>query len=93
MIYFNNIANFPDMKKGVDEVSRLDEATKENLDYMLKEIASKLQVVNQSIMDPADYDLNKYDQLKLLYDVLRQKGKLSVSETQAFVQELASIRK
>lgn len=81
------------MKKGVDEVSRLDEATKENLDYMLKEIASKLQVVNQSIMDPADYDLNKYDQLKLLYDVLRQKGKLSVSETQAFVQELASIRK
>lgn len=81
------------MKKGVDEVSRLDEATKENLDYMLKEIANKLQVVNQSIMDPADYDLNKYDQLKLLYDVLRQKGKLSVSETQAFVQELASIRK
>ncbi|WP_256860542.1 DUF1128 domain-containing protein [Paraliobacillus ryukyuensis] len=74
-------------------MSRLDEATKENLDYMLKEIASKLQVVNQSIMDPADYDLNKYDQLKLLYDVLRQKGKLSVSETQAFVQELASIRK
>ncbi|GAA5415076.1 hypothetical protein Pryu01_00100 [Paraliobacillus ryukyuensis] len=74
-------------------MSRLDEATKENLDYMLKEIANKLQVVNQSIMDPADYDLNKYDQLKLLYDVLRQKGKLSVSETQAFVQELASIRK
>ncbi|CQR47727.1 hypothetical protein BN1058_02054 [Paraliobacillus sp. PM-2] len=74
-------------------MSQLNEATKENLAYLLEEIAKKLQVVNQSIMDPEDYDLKKYDQLKLLYDVLQQKEQLSVSETQAFVQELATIRK
>lgn len=72
---------------------QLNEPTEENLAYLLQEITKKLQVVNPSIMDPEDYDLNKYDQLKLLFDVLHEKGQLSVSETQAFVQELAAIRK
>ncbi|WP_112180817.1 MULTISPECIES: DUF1128 domain-containing protein [Paraliobacillus] len=71
----------------------LNEATNENLTYILKEIASQLRVVNESIMDPDDYNLEKYDDLKALYDVLIQKGQLSVSETQAFIQELSSIRK
>ncbi|WP_117169740.1 DUF1128 domain-containing protein [Paraliobacillus sediminis] len=71
----------------------LNEATNENLAYILKEIASQLRVVNESIMDPDDYNLEKYDDLKALYDVLIQKGQLSVSETQAFIQELSSIRK
>ncbi len=74
-------------------MSQLNEATTENLTYLLKEIAKILKVVNESIMDPEDYNLEKYDQLKLLYDVLQQKQQLSVSETQAFVQELATIRK
>ncbi|WP_182199128.1 DUF1128 domain-containing protein [Paraliobacillus salinarum] len=74
-------------------MAQLNEATPENLTYLLEEITAKLKVVNSSIMDPADYDLSKYDQLKLLYDMLQQKGQLSVSETQAFIQELASIRK
>ncbi|MRH42229.1 DUF1128 family protein [Aquibacillus halophilus] len=60
---------------------------------MINEMASMLQVVNRSIMDPEDYDLEKYDELKSLYDLLKQKGQLSVAETQAFVQELANIRK
>lgn len=71
----------------------LNEATNENLTYILKEIASQLRVANESIMDPDDYNLEKYDDLKALYDVLIQKGQLSVSETQAFIQELSSIRK
>lgn len=71
----------------------LNEATNENLTYILKEMASKLRVVNESIMNPDDYKLEKYDDLKALYDVLIQKGQLSVSETQAFIQELSSIRK
>ncbi|GGM21163.1 hypothetical protein GCM10011351_03780 [Paraliobacillus quinghaiensis] len=71
----------------------LTEATDTNLKYILKEIAAHLQVVNSSIMDPEDYDLDKYDDLKMLYDIVKDKGQLSVSETQAFVQELAEIRK
>ena len=71
----------------------LTEATDANLKYILQEISAHLQVVNSSIMDPEDYDLDKYDDLKMLYDIVKLKGQLSVSETQAFVQELAEIRK
>ncbi|QDP40147.1 DUF1128 domain-containing protein [Radiobacillus deserti] len=71
----------------------LNEATEENLKYIIDEMAKKLQVVNRSIMDPDDYKLESYDQLKELYDMVEQKGNLSVSEIQAFIDELASHRK
>ena len=64
----------------------LTEATDTNLRYILKELAAHLQVVNHSIMDPEDYDLDKYDDLKMLYDIVKHKGQLSVSETQAFAE-------
>ncbi|WP_407267988.1 DUF1128 domain-containing protein [Radiobacillus sp. PE A8.2] len=71
----------------------LNEATKENLSFIINDMADHLQVVNRSIMDPEDYDLEKYDELKSLHDLIKQKGRLSVSETEAFVQELASNRR
>jgi uncharacterized protein YfkK (UPF0435 family) len=74
-------------------MSNLNEATKENLEVLINEMANLLQVVNRSIMDPEDYDLDKYDELKSLYDLLKLKGQLSVAETQAFIEELAAIRK
>ncbi|WP_339227678.1 DUF1128 domain-containing protein [Oceanobacillus sp. FSL K6-2867] len=65
----------------------------ENMEILLEELADKLQVVNRSIMDPEDYDLEKYDDLKFMYDIVAKKGKLSASETQAFIEELSLIRK
>lgn len=70
----------------------LQEPTQENLTIIINEMADLLQVVNRSIMDPEDYDLTKYDELKSLYDLIKQKGQLSVAETQAFVKELAENR-
>ncbi|MFD2044072.1 DUF1128 family protein [Ornithinibacillus salinisoli] len=71
----------------------LDNPTQENLKFILGELAEILDVVNRSIMDPEDYDLDKYDDLKFMYDILKQKGQLSASETQAFIEELRSVRK
>ena len=71
----------------------LNVASKETLHYLLAPLADQLNVVNRGLLDAEDYDLDKYEDLKLLYDVVRQKGKLSISETQAFVDELALIRK
>ncbi|WP_249869815.1 DUF1128 domain-containing protein [Oceanobacillus saliphilus] len=71
----------------------LENANEENMKIILDELAQRLNVVNRSIMDPEDYDLSKYDDLKFMYDMVVQKGQLSASETQAFVQELAAIRK
>ncbi|WP_226034975.1 DUF1128 domain-containing protein [Aquibacillus saliphilus] len=74
-------------------MSDLNEPTQENLEFIINEMADLMKVVNKSIMDPEDYNLEKYDELKSLYDLIKQKGQLSVAETQAFVQELATIRK
>ncbi|SHF50824.1 DUF1128 domain-containing protein [Ornithinibacillus halophilus] len=67
--------------------------SKDNLKYILNELADKLNVVNRTLMDPEDYDLNKYEDLKFMYDMIIQKGNLSASETQAFIEELRNVRK
>ncbi|MBR3121612.1 DUF1128 domain-containing protein [Oceanobacillus profundus] len=71
----------------------LEVASVENMKILLEDLADKLQVVNRTIMDPEDYDLEKYDDLKFMYDMVNQKGRLSASETQAFIEELSLIRK
>ncbi|MCA0969172.1 DUF1128 domain-containing protein [Halobacillus litoralis] len=71
----------------------LEQASQENLDYIIHTLADKLQVVNRSIMDPEDYNLEHYEEIKSLYDIVEMKGQLSVSEIQAFVQELGQYRK
>lgn len=71
----------------------LQEPSQENLNIIIHDMAEKLQVVNRSLMDPEDYDLNKYEEIKSLHDIIEMKGQLSVSEIQAFVQELGHYRK
>ncbi|WP_241558785.1 DUF1128 domain-containing protein [Oceanobacillus halophilus] len=71
----------------------METATQENLKKLLDELGDRLNVVNRGLLDAEDYDLAKYDDLKMMYDIVVQKGRLSTSETQAFVEELATIRK
>jgi uncharacterized protein YfkK (UPF0435 family) len=71
----------------------LQEPKQENLEVIINDMAEKLQVVNRSLMDPEDYDLDKYEEIKSLHDIIEMKGQLSVSEIQAFVQELGQYRK
>lgn len=71
----------------------LDNPSQENLEFILKELTKKLDVANRKIMDPDGYNLEKYDELKFMYDVVIAKETLSPSETQAFVSELRTVRK
>ncbi|MCM3739077.1 DUF1128 family protein [Oceanobacillus luteolus] len=71
----------------------LEDANKTNLALMLNELADRMNVANRGLFDVEDYDLSKYKDLKFLYQVVVDKGRLSASETQAFVDELAAIRK
>ncbi|MFP7252814.1 hypothetical protein CHH91_08840 [Virgibacillus sp. 7505] len=72
---------------------KLEQASEENLSILINGIADRLVVVNRSIMQPEDYKLEKYHDIKFLYDHIESKGQLSVSETEAFIQELANYRK
>lgn len=60
---------------------------------MLEIIGNKLAVANPALLDPVDYDLAKYEDLKWLYDHIKTKDAISISETEAFVEELSLIRK
>jgi len=68
-------------------------ASKENMEFILEELTKQLDVANHSLFDPDDYDLNKYNDLKSLFDMVSKTGKLSPMETEAFIAELKKIRK
>lgn len=71
----------------------LDQPTFENLQFIMKDLAGRLNVVNRALLDPEDYDLDKYADLKFMHEVIVQKGHLSPAETQAFIEELRKTRK
>ncbi|WP_217585635.1 DUF1128 domain-containing protein [Lentibacillus saliphilus] len=71
----------------------LERPNEQNLKYILEDLTKRLGVVNRSLMDYQDYDLSKYDDLKMMYDIVKRKGQLSTSETEAFVNELRHVRK
>ncbi|MFC0301454.1 DUF1128 domain-containing protein [Virgibacillus soli] len=71
----------------------LDNPTIDNMTKILDQLADHFRVANRALFDPEDYDINKYDQLKFLYDMVIRQGRLSAADTQAFLDELRLIRK
>lgn len=71
----------------------LDTPSEENMQQLLDKLADVMSVANHSLFDTKHYDLSKYDYLKQLHDIVVQKEKLTMSETEAFINELRSIRK
>ncbi|MDX6152435.1 MULTISPECIES: DUF1128 domain-containing protein [Marinococcus] len=71
----------------------LEQASRDNLDYMITELQKKLQIVNVSVMQPEHYDVDQYHEIKEIYDMVDSKNNISVSEMQAIVSELGHLRK
>ena len=71
----------------------LEQANQENLKILLEQLGDRLGVANKVLLDEKDYDLNHYDDIKSLHDHVMNSGKLSPSETNAFIDELKSVRK
>lgn len=71
----------------------LDKPTEENLKYILEQLGDKLGVANRILLDVKDYDLNRYDDIKFLYEHVLKAGTLSPAETHAFIDELRAVRK
>lgn len=70
----------------------LDLATTENVQYILNQLGEKLSIANKIMLDSKDYDLNRYEDLLFLYKYVDNNGYLSPSESQAFIDELRSVR-
>lgn len=74
------------------DIVNLNKSSQENLTFMLEKLAKLLDVANHALLDPKHYDLNKYDEIKYMYDMITRKGSLTMSETEAFIDELRSVR-
>lgn len=70
----------------------LTKPTEDNLAYILSGLATSLDVANKGLLHPDDYDIAKYDELKMMYEVLSNRPKLGPSEADAFINELSTFR-
>ncbi|SDG96830.1 Uncharacterized protein YfkK, UPF0435 family [Alteribacillus persepolensis] len=71
----------------------LEEKSQENLQFMVGEITAKLQVVNKAAMESNSFDLNNYEEIKDLYEMVQSKNQFSVSEMDAIISELGKLKK
>jgi uncharacterized protein YfkK (UPF0435 family) len=65
----------------------------ENLAFMIEGLKKKLQLVNSGLIQPDDYELNKYDDVKELYDMVMKMPSFSIRDMEGIVEELASLKK
>lgn len=70
----------------------LQQASMENMVIMIEEIKTKLKMASAAAMQASSYDLNKYEDIKDIYEVITSKDKFSISEVEAIVSELGKLR-
>lgn len=71
----------------------LEVASKENMVFILDELKKKLTMANTSVINPEAFDLDVYEDLLDLYHLVTRKERISISEMEAIVSELGSMRK
>lgn len=71
----------------------LQDATLENMVFMLDEIKSKLKMASAAAMQSSSFNLNNYEDIKDIYEVVASKENFSISEVEALVSELGKLRK
>ncbi|MBC8080026.1 MAG: DUF1128 domain-containing protein [Gorillibacterium sp.] len=71
----------------------LSQPTKENIEFMIEAIKTKLRVASGAAIKPEHFDEEKYEDLLELYEHVNGRSAFSVSEMDAIVQELGRLRK
>lgn len=65
----------------------------DNVAYMVEGIKGKLKVVAAQSIKPDHFDLEKYEDLLDMYDVVMSKQHFSISEIEALCDELRLLKK
>jgi len=80
--------------KSGEEVSEmnLNEATQQNVEYMIDYIKTKLRMATGAAMQASSFTVEKYEDIKDIYDMVASKDRFSISEVEALVSELGKLR-
>ncbi|MFB9277712.1 DUF1128 domain-containing protein [Cohnella cellulosilytica] len=70
----------------------LTQPTQQNVEYMIEAIKSKLRMATGSAMQASSFTVDKYEDLKDIYDMIQSKERFSISEVEALVSELGKLR-
>ncbi|WP_127533556.1 DUF1128 domain-containing protein [Paenibacillus kobensis] len=70
----------------------LNEPTADNMAYMIDTIKSKLRMATAAAMQASHFNMDLYEDIKDLYDVVVSKPSFSISEVEALVSELGKLR-
>lgn len=70
----------------------LTQKTQENVEYMIEGIKSKLRMATGAAMQPSAFNVNNYEDIAEVYDIVMSKDRLSISEVEAIVSELGQLR-
>ncbi|MFD0588887.1 DUF1128 domain-containing protein [Paenibacillus sp. GCM10027627] len=71
----------------------LQNHTQENVEYMIEAIKTKLRMASGAAMQATNFDIDQYEDLRDIYEVVESKDKFSISEVEALVSELGKLRK
>jgi len=73
-------------------MSNLEQATMDNMVFMIEAITSKLKMASAAAIKATSFDLSKYEDIKDIYEVIQSKSNFSISEVEALVSELGKLR-
>lgn len=73
--------------------AELEVVSRENIEYIIETIKTKLQVVNAAAINPKSFDTENYEDLLDLYDFLAKKDRFTMSEIESIIDELGKLRK
>ncbi|MDQ0340351.1 uncharacterized protein YfkK (UPF0435 family) [Caldalkalibacillus uzonensis] len=71
----------------------LEEASRENIEYIIEWIKKKVNVVNTAAINPKSFDTDQYEDLLDLYELMRKKNHFTMSELDSILTELGKMRK
>lgn len=70
----------------------LSKPTEANIAYMVEQIKSKLKMATGSVMQASSFRLERYDDLREIYEMVVSKERFSIREMEAIVTELGRLR-
>ncbi|MGG1314874.1 MULTISPECIES: DUF1128 domain-containing protein [Cohnella] len=70
----------------------LSQPTKENIAYMIEAIKTKLRMASGAAMQASHFGVDRYEDIKDIYDMVESKDRFSIREVEALVSELGKLR-
>lgn len=71
----------------------LSQKSEDNVAFMIEGIKSKLKVVTAASIKAEHFDMDKYEDIKDLYEIVMYKTNFSISEIEALCDELKNLKK